>query len=188
MDSDEVYRRLPALDFIRDADIRKSTANLSAEAPAYFWTVPASTSGYHHPLCRREHGLWAHTLMVSTAIERLIDSWEARFDVDPDYARAAGILHDQRKNGDPSAPSETSVSDHDLQMGQVVRDSGLPDEIAVAVDEHMGAWYDGPEPSTPLSELVHAADMMASTENATIAVPGPVPEELAALGVEEASL
>jgi predicted hydrolase (HD superfamily) len=125
--------------------------------------------------------------MVCTAIERLVDSWEARFDVDPDYARTAGILHDQRKNGDPASPSDTSVSDHDFRMGEVIRRSDLPDEIAVAVDEHMGAWYDGPEPSNPLSELVHAADMLASTENATLAVPGPVPTELAALGVEEAS-
>jgi len=30
--------------------------------------------------------------------------------------------------------------------------------------------------------------MLASTANATVAVPGPVPEELEALGVDEASL
>jgi len=112
--------------------------------------------------------------MVFTAVERLADSYEARFDVDPDHARAAALLHDMRKNGSPESPSDSSVSDHDLQMADVVQ-------------EH-GAWYDGPEPSSPLAELVHNADMLASTANATVAVPGPVPEELEALGVDEASL
>lgn len=188
LDRDEVYRRIPALNLILDEDIRHITAQLTAQAPDYFWRVPASTSGFHHPLCRGEHGLWAHTLMVSTGVERLADSYEARFGIDPDHARAAAILHDQRKNGDPDNPSEKSVGDHDLRMGEVVRNSGLPDTVATAVDEHMGAWYDGPEPSEPLSELVHNADMMASTATATIAVPKPVPEELRQLGVDATDL
>lgn len=37
--------------------------------------------------------------------------------------------------------------------------------------------------SSPLAELVHNADMLASTANATVAIPGPVPEEPEALGV-----
>ena len=185
----EVYRRLPALNLIRSESIREATAELSADAPDYFWTVPASTSGFHHPACRKERGLWAHTLMVSTAVERLVDSYEQRFDIEPDHARAAAILHDQRKNGDPAAPSDKSASDHDLLMADVVRQKmPLPKTIADAVSEHMGAWYDGPEPSSPLSELVHNADMMASTANATLAIPGPIPEELEHLELSEADV
>ena len=178
LDKEEVYRRLPSLNLIEDETIRHTTAQLSAQAPEYFWNVPASVSSYHHPICREERGLWVHTLMVSTAVERLGDSYEARFDVDVDHARSAAILHDQRKNGAPEAPSTSSVSDHDLQMAQVIRESGLPETVADAVAAHMGPWYDGPEPESPLDELVHNADMLASTENATLAVPGPVPEEL----------
>lgn len=185
---DEVYRRLPALNLIEDEMIRHITAQLSAQAPDYFWTAPASVSSYHHPICREEHGLWAHTLMVSTAVERLVDSYEIRFDVVPDHARAAAILHDQRKRGPRQSPADSAVSDHDLQMGAVVRDTKLPDPIADAVAEHMGAWYDGPEPESAVGELVHNADMMASTANATLAIPGPIPDELQQYDLEEANL
>jgi len=184
----ELRRRLPAIDLIEDDDIRHRTLQATATAPDYFWEVPASTSGFHHPICREERGLWAHTLMVSTAVERLVDSYEARFEVDPDHARAGAILHDQRKNGHPENPSDTSVSDHDIRMSEVVREHGLPDAVAEAVAEHMGAWYDGPEPSSPLSELLHNADMLASTANATLAVPGPIPDELDGRGLEAADL
>ncbi|WP_268899194.1 HDIG domain-containing metalloprotein [Haloarcula salinisoli] len=184
----EVRRRIPAAELIEDEHIQHCTLQATAQAPDYFWKVPASTSGFHHPICRGERGLWAHTLMVCTAVERLVDSYEARFDINPDHARAAAILHDQRKNGDRENPSDTSVSDHDLRMASFAKEYGLPDPVSEAIAEHMGAWYDGPEPSSPLSELVHNADMMASTANATLAVPGPIPEELEGLGLEEADL
>ena len=187
--TDEAKRRLPAISRIVDEDFREGVIELATQAPESFWTVPASTSGYHHPICRKEHGLWAHTLMVYTAVERLVDSYEERFGVDPDHARVAALVHDMRKNGPPEQPSNKSVSDHDLRMATVVGQHGaFPDEVVDAVAEHMGAWYDGPEPSNPLSELVHNADMLASTSNATVAVPGPVPEELERLGVDEANL
>jgi putative nucleotidyltransferase with HDIG domain len=186
---EEVKRCLPAITCIVDENLRASVLQLTTEAPEYFWTVPASTGGFHHPVCRQEHGLWAHTLMVYTGVERLIDSYEARFSVESDHARAAALLHDMRKNGSPENPSEESVSDHDLQMANVVRQHGaFPDVVADAVAEHMGAWYDGPEPNSPLAELVHNADMLASTANATVAIPRPVPEELEALGVDKAAL
>lgn len=184
---DEVYRRLPALERIEDDSIRKWTRQFSANAPDYFWEVPASTSGYHHPICRKERGLWVHTLMVFTAVERLVDSYEARFGVDPDHARAAALLHDQRKNGTPEDPSSSAVSDHDLRMAAYIRSWGGPEPVAEAVESHMGAWYDGPEPDSPLGELIHNADMMASTSNATLAVPGPIPEELEQYDLEEAT-
>lgn len=183
---DEVRRRISAVDLIDDPEIREETIKLTARAPRYFWEVPASTSGYHHPACRGEHGLWVHTLMVCTAIERLGDSYAERYsNVDLDHAIAAAILHDQRKNGDPEDPSDSSVSDHDIQMATVIADeSELPIEIADAVAAHMGPWYDGPIPSTWLDQLVHNADMMASTSMATLAVRGPVPEELRDLDLQ----
>ena len=184
----EIHRRLPSLELIKDDGLRHATAQVSLKAPDYFWTVPASTSGYHHPLCRGEHGLWIHTLMVSTAVERLVDSWEARFDINPDHARAAAILHDQYKNGDPGDPSDSAISDHDIKMSEIASGFNLPEPVCDAIAEHMGAWYDGPDPSSPLGELVHNADMMASTSNATLAVPGPIPEELQEFDLQEADL
>lgn len=188
----EMERRLPVWGLIEDNQVRDATFRISMEAPDYFWEAPASTSDYHNPICRHEHGLWAHTLMTVTAVHRLVDSYEAMYDVDPDLAYAAAILHDQRKNGDPENPADSALSDHDLYMAQVIRgheeSEHLPDAVVDAVAEHMGPWYDGPEPSSRLSELVHNADMMASTANATLGVPGPVPDELRKIGCTEAQL
>lgn len=72
--------------------------------------------------------------MDFTAVERLAESCEARFDVEPDHARAATLLHDMRKNGPRENPSNKSVSYHDLQMADVVHQHGaFPDEVADAV-------------------------------------------------------
>lgn len=192
LDLEEVTRRVPTLRLVEDADVREETARLTASAPRYFWEVPASTSGYHHPLCREERGLWVHTLMLSTVVEELgaslVELGRLERD-DLDLAHAAAVLHDQRKNGDPADPSTTSVSDHDLRMGRVVREeSDLPESVAEAVESHMGPWYDGPDPETPLEDLVHTADMVASTETVTAGVQGPLPEELAGRGLEEVDL
>lgn len=192
LSNDEVHRRMPTLRLISDPDIRHETARLTAAAPSYFWTVPASTSGFHNPLCRGERGLWVHTLMLSTVIERLAESRTEMGQLDQlgvDCAHAAAILHDQRKNGHPASPSETSVSDHDLRMAEVVREeTTLPEAVWRAIESHMGPWYDGPEPDSRIEQLVHTADMLSSTESVTPAVHGPVPHELEHLDLEEVDL
>lgn len=187
LDGPEVYRRLPTLELFYSSELASQTALLSARAPAYFWEVPASTSGYHHPACQQRHGLWVHTLMLSTVIDRLADSWleQGRITVEQlDLAHAAAILHDQRKHGDPADPASKSVSDHELLMAEHIREhSELPAEVADAVESHMGPWYDGPSPETALEQLVHTADMLASTATISPAIQGPTPEELADLDI-----
>ncbi len=188
---EETTRRLPTLELIEDDRTRAITTRLSSEAPEYFWSEPASTSGYHHPACQGRRGLWIHTLMLSTVIDRLADSYVAQGrleESDVDLAHAAAILHDQRKNGDPDSPASSSVSDHDLRMADVVRDSPLDERVADAIASHMGDWYDGPSPATDLEDLVHTADMIASTATITPAVHGPIPEELADVDLEAVDL
>jgi 23S rRNA maturation-related 3'-5' exoribonuclease YhaM len=182
----EAERRMPSLALIEDDDIRAETRRLTQFAPAYFWTRPGSTAGYHNA---HDRGLWAHTLKLSTVIERLAGSFTERGllrgSVDVDRAHAAAILHDQRKAG---KDGEETQSDHDLRMGELVRqESDLDETVSRAIEEHMGPWYDGPEPSSALAELVHSADMMASAENVDIALPGPVPEELEEHGYDAAA-
>lgn len=185
----EVYRRMPHIQKINDSHVKSEVVSLTSSSPEYFWEVPASTSGYHHPICRRKYGLWAHTLMAAASLERLLDSRVEMgliSDMEADYARAAILLHDQRKNGSAIVPESKSVSDHDLKMAKVIRyESDLPSEVADAVSTHMGAWYDGPEPSTELERVVHDADMIASTKSITPKVYGSAPEELSHIGVEE---
>lgn len=187
---DEAARRMPTLTLIDDGTLRKQTAELTAEAPDYFWEVPASTTNYHHPICRKERGLWVHTLMLSTVIERLGDTYveQGRLDErDIDLAHAAAILHDQRKNGDPANPQNKSTSDHELRMAAVIEDSPLPNAVADAVRSHMGSWYDGPAPDSELADLVHTADMIASTETITPAIAAPIPEELSHFDLQATS-
>jgi len=183
----EAERRMPSLDLIENDAIREETRKLTMFAPAYFWERPGSTAGYHNA---HEHGLWAHTLKLSTVIERLADSYTERGllrkPLDVDRAHAAAILHDQRKAGEDG---EETQSDHDWWMGGVVRqDSELGETVARGIEEHMGAWGDGPDPSSTLAELVHVADMVASDDNVDIALPAPVPEELTAHGYAAADL
>jgi Zn ribbon nucleic-acid-binding protein len=189
---EETRRRLPAIDYIEDDQIRLEVIELSRRAPAYFWVEPAANGDYHHELCRNQHGLWAHSLMVSTGIEYFSDSWVAQGRIDEDevdVARAAAILHDQRKLGPHHAPEDSSTSDHNLSMADVIREeSRLPEDVAVGVEEHMGPFYDGPAAETELGKLVHTADMAASTDEYTPTVLTPVPDELLELGVERSDL
>ena len=182
----EARRRMPSLALIENDAIREGTCKLTMFAPAYFWIRPGSTAGYHNA---HEHGLWAHTLKLSTVIERLADSYIGRGLLRPDdvdRAHAVGVLHDQRKAGESG---EETLSDHDIQMGGVVRqESELGETVARAIESHMGAWGDGPDPSSTFAELVHVADMVASDDNVDIALPGPVPEELEAHGYATADL
>ena len=183
----EARRRMPSLQLIENDAIREETCKLTMFAPAYFWERPGSTAGYHNA---HEHGLWAHTLKLSTVIERLAGSYTERGllrkPLDVDRAHAIAILHDQRKAGEDG---EETQSDHDWWMGGVVRqESELGETVARAIESHMGPWYEGPEPSSTLAELVHVADMVASDDNADIALPAPVPEELEAHGYAAADL
>ena len=182
----EAERRLPTLDLIEDPTIRAETRELSRFAPAYFWERPGSVRGYHNA---GRHGLWTHTLKLSTVVERLADSSVNRNRIRPadvDRLHAAAILHDQRKEGQPS--EGRTVDDHDLRMGHVVRESSLGESVARLVEEHMGAWGDGPDPASQLSEILHTADMIASDDTITIAVQEPIPDELRAAGVEGVDL
>jgi hypothetical protein len=180
----ETRRRLPSLSLIEDPEIRSETLRISRFAPDYFWQRPGSNAGYHHP---DPHGLWGHTLCLSTIIDRLEDSLDGRNELrerDISRAHAVAILHDQRKG-------EQTHDDHDLRMAEVIRDKSYLDErVAAAVDSHMGPWGVGPDPVSRLSRLVHSADMIASaTESGIdIDVPAPIPEELAEAGYSEVNL
>ncbi|MFW6437106.1 MAG: HD domain-containing protein, partial [Halococcoides sp.] len=166
LDDAEIRRRLPALALIDDDRCRRATAAVSAQAPAYFWTVPASQSGrYHHPACRADRGLWAHTLLVAGVVAELAPSYREQGLIAPeeaDFAIAAAIVHDQRKYGDGPEPNLDAHDGHDERMATVVRASPLDDRIADAVAAHMGPWHEGPDPCRPLERLVHTADVIAS--------------------------
>lgn len=171
---DEAERALPPL-LQLGGEIYWNTLEIVQETvPEYFWTAPAASSYKHHnPYCCGERGLWIHTLMVSTAYERLVDSHVEQgliSQYEADLGRAAVLIHDLKKYGDEYEDGDRAAKDHDLQAAAIVRDSDLDDRVADAIASHMGPWYEGPEPESPLEQLVHQADMAASTKNATFGV------------------
>lgn len=173
---DEAERAFPPVRVIEDGDLFQATLDaIQSDVKAYFWTAPAASSYSHHnPYCCGERGLWIHTLMVSTAYERLVDSYVGQNLItkrEADMGRSAVLLHDFRKFGDSYEEGDSAASDHDLQAAKWIRrQTDLPDQVADAVASHMGCWYEGPEPETPLQQLVHMADMAASTKNGTFGV------------------
>lgn len=172
----EAERAFPPVEAIDSGVIRNATLDaIQSGVRDYFWTAPAASSYRHHnPYCCGERGLWIHTLMVSTAYERLVDSYVGQDLItkrEGDLGRAAVLLHDFRKFGDAYESGESADMDHDLQAARWVRtDTDLPDEVADVVASHMGPWYEGPTPETSLQQLVHMADMAASTKNGTFGI------------------
>lgn len=175
---DELKRRLPEIDDIKDDDLRAVTINALADLPAYFWTAPASSS-HHPPEHQARHGLWLHTKRVCTVFERLAESmvkqghltWE-----DIDKGRAACLLHDMFKYGRPPTSTDGTTNDHDVLAARYLRaETDVPDEVADAVEAHNGPWYQGDVPTTHLQQIVHIADMVASDANCRIAVKDPHP-------------
>jgi hypothetical protein len=180
--------RLPVIQLISDAKIRTGVAELTAEAPAYFWRVPAASpdSTHHHPSCREKFGLWRHTLFLIPPLCRLTESrilQDTEFSIyDRDVALAAAILHDQRKRGPHATYRDSATSNHDLEMAATVRGNDkLPDRTADAIASHMGPekfGYDGPAPSTPLERLIHDVDMLASFKPIGIEIPEQAPQHI----------
>lgn len=173
-DHAEMYRKFPEVELINDDTIRQQTLDALVElTPDYFWDTPAATTYNHHnPFCCGDRGLWIHTKMVFTVYSRLVDSWTGMNFISnrqADLGRAAVLLHDIMKKGPNNKPEQkAALRDHDLVAAEAIRErTELDEEVAIAVAEHMGPWYDGPQPSTKLSLLVHNADMIAASKNIT---------------------
>lgn len=182
MRDDEVRRRLPEVSFIEDDDLQAKTLDACGRGiPDYFWDVPATSSGkYHNPYARNEHGLWIHTKMAVTAFQRMRESLERRdmlTDTEADCVVAALLLHDMLKYGHEYSEGDSTASNDDVLSATWVRtNTELPSVVPAAIESHMGPWGEGPEPQTALQEVVHRADMTASTANVTCGVYGPAEE------------
>lgn len=180
---DEILRRLPEIKDIRGKDLRTEILRVVEEDfPDYFWTAPAS-SKYHPPEHQSRHGLWLHTKRVCTIYERLEESMRNQGHMDReavDHGRAACLLHDMFKYGEPPTSVNGTTNDHDVvaaeYLDRLEDEDGarrIPVEVVGAVEAHNGPWYRGSPPRTHTEQMVHIADMVASDPNAHIAVKDP---------------
>lgn len=201
LDRGELCRRLPEIDQI-DGSLKRQVRTVFLDhCPEYFWWVPASSSGNHHPKDTRGiHGLWLHvrrTFVIYERVQRsfleqdLIDRWEAN------CGRAAILLHDLFKYGQLSKWQEQriisclrenrclpdrdfahTVTDHDVLAAEYLDDhTDLPDRVIDCIDSHNGPWYEGSTPTSSLEQLHHLADMIASEPGVYVDLET-VPEEL----------
>lgn len=184
MKTEELVRRFPEVNDIRDPDIQQEVEKvLCHDLPEYFWKVPASSTGKYHPKDHnQEHGLWIHTKRAFTAFERLARSYDNQGKIsryEQDCGRAAILLHDMFKYGKPPERQEHTISDHDVLAARFLeRNTDLPEEVIGCVASHNGpsGWGEGKAPETELEQIHHLADMIASDSNGYFKIKQPAEE------------
>lgn len=169
------------LNDIQDDNLRQFAAQLLANAPEYFFTIPASSSGKFHPYFAREvGGLVKHTRCVVFYAECNAESFN--FDSHTkDLAIIAALAHDIKKRGDNDAKNYTVWEHPELAYNFILEmQNTYPNLISVedativanAILSHMGKWWHDekfrkgkkqfPLPTTMLDYAIQSADYMAS--------------------------
>lgn len=167
------------LELIKCERIRKCAERALLSCDAYFFTMPASTSGKYHPLFSLgEGGLVRHTRAV---VYFLVELWRSQlFDViedELDLLILGAIIHDIKKAG--NSGSQHTVKEHPQLAAQFIREcneystldavltSAELDYVCKAVESHMGVWG-SPVPQTDAEKLLHLADLCASRKEIDI--------------------
>lgn len=168
------------LNYINDDKIRDSAVYLLEKLPDYFYTMPASTSGMHHPsFSLGEGGLVRHTkAAVRIAVELFKNSAFNTFELGEktqDLIIVALLLHDGFKQG-YVADGHTAY-DHPLIASHFVLENitNLPMnkydvlQISRMIASHMGPWNVDktgkivlPIPKNDDEKFVHLCDYLAS--------------------------
>lgn len=167
---------------IKDTELRTFVKGCLMNAPEYFYTMPASTTGKFHPAyCLGEGGLVRHVKATVRLAEDLfrLEQYE---NVDRDLVFAALILHDIVKK-DP-VKNETSFLHPFLGASFVIQEGIFADTklfdkvmgIARLIQCHMGQWTTShhepdvvlPKPQEIDEHLVHLCDYLASRKDITV--------------------
>ena len=112
------------LNDIKDNNLRQFAVQLLTNAPEYFFTVPASSSGKYHPYFAREvGGLVKHTRCVIFYAECNAESFN--FDEHTkDLAIIAALAHDIKKQGDNNTGSHTVWEHPELAYNYILETKG----------------------------------------------------------------
>ena len=169
------------LNDIQDDNLRQFAAQLLVNAPEYFFSIPASSSGKHHPYFAREiGGLVKHTRCVIFYAECNAESFN--FDSHTkDLAIIAALAHDIKKQGDSDAKNYTVWEHPELAYNFILdMQNTYPNLISIedativanAILSHMGKWWHNEEfrkgkkqfplPTTMFDYAIQSADYMAS--------------------------
>ena len=151
MKTEEVFAE--ELQSIQDLDVKEFVLNCFEEiCPDYFWTIPCSSTGKHHPdISLGEGGLVRHVKLAVWWGETLLQMWPVLPDTAHDETIAALLLHDVLKRGDTENDLDTfethadAISKHGIYMAKrIIRLYPTKDQrlkrIVTAVRDHMGKW------------------------------------------------
>jgi hypothetical protein len=174
---------------ITDDNLREFAARLIINAPEYFFTIPASSSGKYHPcFAREEGGLVKHTRCVVFYAICNSESFDFTQN-EKDLLIIAAIAHDINKQGSADFERKTAhtlwkhpelASEYVLQMQtkypQLISIENAK-QIANAILCHMGKWAHHPEfvknkkqfpmPNNLFENALQSADYIASRTELT---------------------
>lgn len=170
------------INVIQDVKLREIVRDyLDTVVPAYFYVIPASTSGKYHPkYTLGVGGLVKHTKAAVKiaddllSLEQYAPLWIIRDDI-----IAALIIHDTFKCGTGS--NLKTVSNHPKVASSMFSqfaynkysdfDYEVILHICALVESHMGQWNDYgnlPKPSSAGEKFVHLCDYLASRRYITV--------------------
>lgn len=169
---------------IADPDILRLVWVCLSKAPNYFFFMPASTSGNHHPKqSLGEGGLVRHSRMLCFWAKELIRLKQFEM-VDLDCAIASCILHDCCKCGYADNATKYEFKHPQLAASLVSKigvslgiDRAKLSLVVTAIASHMGQWnwnFDKenpqylPKPTTKQELFVHFCDYLASRKGVEI--------------------
>ncbi|MFH1682460.1 MAG: HD domain-containing protein [Candidatus Woesearchaeota archaeon] len=157
---------------IEDKSIRKFVITCLGMTPAYFWKIPASSTGKYHPeISLGEGGLVRHTIKAVEYGTALCER-NSIVGEDKDKILAALFLHDACKAGTKDQENHKHYRYHAHLPKQYFKEPAknipqVASEIFEMIDSHMGQWsnYPSKPPRTRLQKLTHFADYLASRKN-----------------------
>lgn len=164
------------LSYIRDENIQAFTGYVLNNIPAYFWEIPASSTGKFHPdFASGTGGLVRHTKAAVFFAKELFSIHPKLDQTDQDLIISALILHDGLKCGDPQ--EKFTLHEHPKLMAEKIREMGpchsigisLSNTLADMVESHSGRWNTNfhskiilPLPKDQRAHFVHLCDFLAS--------------------------
>lgn len=174
----EVFKK--EINYVKDASRRKDLKTLISSLPAYFFEIPASSTGKYHPdFALGDGGLVRHTKVAVRIAHELLENNTVGMkftEKDKDLIIMALTLHDGLKSGQEH--SKYTKFDHPLLISKHIMEQ--KDKLSLDIDDirkmcsmiesHMGEWtYDSyqkkevlPKPRTAEQRFVHMCDFLAS--------------------------
>jgi len=163
------------LGLIKLDTLRDMTEVALSRAPEYFWSIPASLTGKHHPPDDlQDGGLCIHEKKVAWIAYRLFDA----FFEDTDIAISAALLHDIHHRGDKDGEiDDEAYPTHAADTAAYLRKWGYEEfsylpyteelagkwaRVCDCIHSHMGRYEGRSAPVGLAQQLFHCADVAAS--------------------------